>query len=229
MKEVETTNKFLPYEKFKTYGPDCMSDAELLAIMLRTGTKDMSALELAEAILQKSRSLKPGLLGLNDLSLKELMSIKGVGEVKAVKLKALFELSVRISSTTASADVEKFNQPNDIADHYMEKLRHKKTENVCVMFLDSKCRLICEKTLSTGSVNMSLISPRDIFIEALKNEAVYLILIHNHPSGDPAPSKDDIKLTKIIHKYGLEIGIKLLDHIVIGDNTYFSFNTEHLM
>ncbi|MBP5198742.1 MAG: DNA repair protein RadC [Lachnospiraceae bacterium] len=229
MREPETTNNFLPYEKFQTYGPETMTDAELLAIILRTGTKDMSALELAETILQKSRNIRPGLLGLNDLSLKELKAIKGIGEVKAVKLKALFELAIRISSTSASANVEKFSNPREIAERFMEKLRHKKTETVICAYLDSKCQLIAEKTLSTGSVNMSLISPRDIFIEALKNDAVFLILVHNHPSGDPSPSRDDIKFTRIVHKYGTDIGIKLLDHIVIGDNKYFSFNAEKLM
>ncbi len=215
----------LPYERFLRFGPENLTEAELLAIIIRTGTKESSALQLAERVLQLTRYPKEGLLGLHDLTLEELKSVKGIGEVKAIKLKCIAELSKRISTASASEGIC-FQTSAQVAACYMEQLRHRATECVILLCLDTKCRLIRETKLSEGSVRMSLISPREIFLEAFEAKAVNILLIHNHPSGDPTPSTSDIKLTDIVREMGDKMGIPLLDHIIIGDNIYISFKEK---
>lgn len=219
-KQVQVAD--LPYEKFTKYGAEALTERELLAIILRTGTKDRSATELAGEVLSLAKPPREGLLGLYDVTLEELMEIKGIGFVKAVKLKCLTELSMRISKSSAREGLL-FNSPDLVAQYFMEALRHKDTECVVVVSLDAKGRMIEEKKLSDGSVRMSLISPRQIFLEALHAKAVNIILVHNHPSGDPTPSRYDKELTQNLYKLGEMMDILLLDHIIIGDNSYFSF------
>ncbi len=212
----------MPYERFLRFGPESLTEAELLAVILRTGTKDKSALELAGEVLRKGRYPREGLLGLFEILLEELMRIKGIGQVKAVKLKALAELAKRMHEATASKGLE-FRSPGSVAEYYMEKLRHLRTECVYVLSLDSKGQLIGERKLSDGSVKMSLISPREIFMEALQRQAVHIVLLHNHPSGDPTPSVSDKEATRNVQALGKLMDIPLLDHIIIGDNRYSSF------
>lgn len=212
----------LPYERFLRFGPENLTEAELLAIIIRTGTKEKSALELAEQVLSLARYPKEGLLGLYDATLDELQGIRGIGEVKAVKLKCLAELSMRMSMAKASEGLN-FTSSGQVAAYFMEKLRHRETECVILVCLDAKGQMICERKLSEGSVNMSLISPREIFLAALESRAVNILLVHNHPSGDPTPSNADIALTDNVREAGNQMGIPLLDHIVIGDNRYVSF------
>ena len=212
----------LPYEKFIKYGPQSLTESELLAIILRTGTKDKNALELAEEILSLSQTNRTGLLGLYDLTMEKLMSVKGIGKVKAVKIQCIAELAMRINSASAKSGLI-IHKPSTVADYFMEKLRHRKKECVVIACLDAKGQLIKEIDLSSGSVNMSLISPRDVFLEALRFEAVNIILVHNHPSGDPTPSKADLELTQNVKELGEKMDIPLLDHIIIGDNRYTSF------
>lgn len=212
----------MPYERFLRFGPESLTEAELLAIIIRTGTKEKSALQLAEQVLKLARYPREGLLGLHDVTLAELQQIKGIGEVKAVKLKCIAELSMRMSMATAS-EGERFNSSGQVAAFFMEKLRHKETECVVLLCMDSGGRLLREKRLSEGSVRMSLISAREIFLEALDAKAVNIILVHNHPSGDPTPSQTDIMLTNNVREMGNMLMIPLLDHIVIGDNCYVSF------
>lgn len=218
----EQTNQELPYERFLRFGPECLTEAELLAIILRTGTKDCNAVELAEQVLALGRYPREGLLGLHELTLEELMAVKGIGEVKAIKLKSLTELAMRISRATAKKGLE-FHSPATVAAYFMEKLRHRDTECVYLLCLDSKGQLICEKKISDGSVRMSLISPREIFLQALQNKAVHIMLVHNHPSGDPTPSSTDVEITRNVKELGDKMDIPLLDHIIIGDNRYSSF------
>ncbi|MBE5865971.1 MAG: JAB domain-containing protein [Lachnospiraceae bacterium] len=218
-KKQQTTD--MPYEKFEQFGAEALTEAELLAIILRTGTKDKSAVELAGEVLRLSKPPREGLLGLYDVTLKELMEIKGIGFVKAVKLKCLTELSMRISRSSAKEGLV-FNSPDLVAQYFMETLRHRDTECVIVVCLDAKGRMIGEKKLSDGSVRMSLISPRQIFLEALHAKAVNIILVHNHPSGDPTPSRYDKEITSNLHELGEMMDILLLDHIIIGDNSYAS-------
>lgn len=212
----------LPYERFLRFGPENLTEAELLAIIIRTGTKEKSALQLAEQVLRLAKYPREGLLGLHAVTLEELESIKGIGEVKAVKLKCIAELSKRISSASASAGIQ-FNSSAQVAAWFMERLRHRDTECVFLLCLDAKCQLIREKKLSEGSVRMSLISAREIFLEALEAKAVNILLIHNHPNGDPTPSKSDLEVTFNVREMGDKMDIPLLDHIIIGDNVYVSF------
>ncbi len=215
----------MPYERFLRFGAENLTDRELLAIILRTGTKDVNALELAGQVLSLAKHPREGLLGLYDVTLEELMQIKGIGMVKAVKLKSLTELSMRISRATAKEGLL-FTCSSAVAEYFMEKLRHRETECVILVCLDGKGQMIAEKKLSDGSVKMSLISPREIFMEALKCRAVNIILVHNHPSGDPTPSRADRELTKNLLELGKKMDIPLLDHIIIGDNRYTSFKEE---
>ncbi|MCR4597928.1 MAG: DNA repair protein RadC [Acetatifactor sp.] len=220
--QKEMQNQELPYEKFLRFGPESLTEGELLAIVLRTGTQDKSALELAKEVLSLGKYPKTGLLGLHDVTLGELKKIKGIGEVKAVKLKSLTELAMRFSRAKAEQGMN-LRDPESIARYFMEKLRHRKTENLYLLCVDSKCQVISEKKISEGSVNRTLISPREIFIEALRVEAVNMFLVHNHPSGDPTPSAMDEEVTKTVARLGVEMCIPLLDHVIIGDNNYYSF------
>lgn len=226
--EHQCKSENLPYEKFLNLGPQSLTESELLAIILRTGTRNKSALQLAEEILSLSDSRKGGLLGLYDIPLEKLMEIKGMGEVKAVKVKCLTELSARISTSRAKEGIV-VNKPETVARYYMERLRHRKTECVIVVCLDSKGEILHDSMISTGSVKMSVISPREVFIEALKHEAVNLLLVHNHPSGDPRPSQCDMDVTENLAQMGKQLDIPLLDHIVIGDNRYVSFKETGLL
>ncbi len=214
-----------PYEKFLRFGPESLTEGELLAIILRTGTPDHSALDLANQVLGLAKYPRTGLLGLYDVSLEELMGIKGIGQVKAVKLKSLAELSMRFARAKAQRGLN-VKDPATIAEYFMEKLRHLKTECVYLVCLDAKGQLISERKLSDGSVNMALIPPREIFMAALESRAVNLILVHNHPSGNPSPSAQDRELTGAVSSMGKVLGIPLLDHVIIGDNTYYSFRNE---
>lgn len=212
----------LPYEKFVTLGPENMSESELLAIIIRTGTKDKSALDISKEVLSLGEYPRQGILGLYDLSLDRLSEIKGVGPVKAVKLKALTELSMRFHKASA---ISTFcaKSPESVANYFMEDLRHLPNETVVLVCLDTKANMISHLKVSEGSVNRCLISPRTIFLEALNKKAVFIILLHNHPSGDPTPSVEDINLTKDVYNASKMLDILLLDHIIIGDNRYFSF------
>ena len=212
-------NSLLPYEKFMQYGPQAMSEAELLAIIIRTGTKEKNSLQIGEQIL----SLRgEGILGLCNLTLGELRNVDGIGEVKAVKLKCIAELSRRIWICHTREKLD-FSRPATVAAYYMETLRHASKEQVVLLSLNSKCELVKETVLSIGTVNASLVSPRELFLQALEDHAVTVILLHNHPSGDPTPSKDDYELTKRLRKAGELLQIPLLDHIIIGDQCYTSF------
>ena len=162
------------------------------------------------------------------MSLSELCSVQGIGMVKAVKLKCIAELSMRLSRAVAKEGLI-VNNPRTISRYYMEALRHRETECVVLACLDTKGELIGEKMISQGSVKMSLVSPREIFMEALRLEAVNIILLHNHPSGDPNPSDCDVSLTEKLLDAGKQLDIPLLDHIIIGDNKYFSFKEANLI
>jgi len=212
----------LPYERFLRFGPESLTESELLAIIIRTGTREKSALELAEEVLKMAHYPKEGLLGLHDLSLEELMSVKGIGQVKAVKLKCLAELSGRISAAKAKEGLN-FSTSGQVAAYFMERMRHRQTECVMLACLDAKGQLLGERKLTEGTVRMSLISPREIFLAALECKAVNVILVHNHPSGDSTPSEADWELTMNVRSLGEQMDILLLDHIIIGDQNYFSF------
>ena len=159
------------------------------------------------------------------LSYEELVSINGIGRVKAMCIGCIVELSRRMSMQSRR-EVLRLNDPHSIADYYMEKFRHLENETVFIAIVDNKCRLLKELTLTIGTVNSSILSTRDVFMCALKNKASGIIVIHNHPSGDPSPSNDDRKITSKLKSAGELMDIPLIDHIIIGDRAYFSFKDK---
>ena len=206
-----------------------LSDSELLAVILRSGVPGNNSLALANQILSLTKDTSyPGLLGLMHMSLPDLMKVNGIGKVKAIQLKCIGELSKRMASAVARPGLS-FNDPITIAKYYMEHLRHEEQEVLIVMLLDGKNHLIGEQTLSRGTVNATLITPREVFLEAMKFHAVSVILVHNHPSGDPTPSDDDVKITERVYRSGELLGVRLLDHVVIGDHKYVSFRELGLL
>ncbi|MBQ4560155.1 MAG: DNA repair protein RadC [Tyzzerella sp.] len=217
----------LPYEKCLAQGADFLSNTELLAVLLRTGTKGSNVLELADYILSSSCG-DSGILNIHNCTLEKLKSIRGIGNVKAVQILCLSELAKRLAKATAKEGLI-FSLPSTIANYYMEEMRHQKQEHMKLLMLNSKSKLLGEKDVSKGTVNASLVSPRELFIEALEKQAVAIILIHNHPSGDTTPSENDILLTKRVQEAGKLIGIELLDHIIIGNNCYMSFAEAELL
>ena len=228
MKMKELPNSSRPYERCMQEGAEHLTDAELLSIILRTGSKGESSLELAERILALNYPSE-GILGLLHLSLPQLMSVKGIGKVKGIQLMCIGELSRRIWKKKQLERTIRFEEPEQVAAYYQEDLRHMEQEQFFLMMFNTRQMLIGERMMSKGTVNASLAGTREIFIEALRYQAVSLILVHNHPSGDPEPSKEDILLTERVRKAGELMGIRLLDHIVIGDSAYVSMKERGLL
>ena len=226
LKEVYAPEE-LPYDKFLRLGAENLSDAELLAIMLRTGTKDKTPIELGRDIL-KLAGERFGLLGLHHFDVKELTQIPGIGEVKAVQLLCIAEIAKRTANMSAKTELC-FDKPETVASYYMEQLRHKTTEHLTLVLLDNRKNILNETVISVGTSNATLVSPREIGIRALRFEAAYMMLLHNHPSGDPTPSRQDILVTRKIKEVSDLVEIPLLDHIIIGDNRYTSFNQKGLL
>lgn len=220
MKEMLAEER--PYEKCERFGAGSLTDIELLAVLLRTGTKGENSLELARRLLYPGDgAARKGETHLQDWTKDDLLRIHGIGKVKAIQILCLCELSKRMSQLSAREELD-FSKPGTIAEYYMEDMRHRKQEYMKLLMLNSKSRFIGETDVSKGTINMSVVSPRELFIEALQKNAVYIILLHNHPSGDPSPSRDDILVTRRVKEAGELIGIELLDHIIIGDNCYVS-------
>ena len=224
MKEIPDMER--PYEKCESRGAESLSDAELLAVLLRTGTRGENALELSKRILYHTGD--HGILSIHQFSRERLMQIKGVGRVKAIQISCISELAKRLARTSAQ-DLLCFQNPDTIAKYYMEDLRHEKQEHMKLLMLNTKSKLIGETEISKGTVNASLITPRELFIEALQKNAVSIIIMHNNPSGDPTPSREDQLTTRRIKEAGALIGIDLLDHIIIGNNCFISFRKEGLL
>ena len=217
----------LPYDKFLRLGAGSLSDAELLAVMLRAGTRELTPIDLGREVL-KLAGERWGFLGLHHFTVKDLMQISGIGEVKAVQLLCVAEIARRISHMQAKEALT-FDQPKTVADYYMESMRHRTTEQLLVVLLDIKKRRIGEHVISVGTSNATLISPREIFICAMREEASFIVILHNHPSGDPTPSRQDLQVTQKIKEVSDLVEIPLLDHIIIGDKRYTSFNQKGLL
>ncbi|MFD1955369.1 DNA repair protein RadC [Paenibacillus thailandensis] len=210
-----------PRERMMRYGAEALSHSELIAILLRTGTKRESAVHLASRILKEAGSLH----NLVDMSLNELVAIRGIGPAKAVQLRAGIELGRRVSRSGSGKPVT-VRKPQDAADCVMEDLRLLKKEHFVCLFLNTKNHIIARETLSIGTLNASLVHPREVFRAAIKHNSASLICVHNHPSGDPTPSAEDIGLTKRLMEAGELVGIEVLDHLVIGDGRFVSLK-EH--
>ena len=213
-----------PYEKCERYGAENLTDVELLAVLLRSGTHGENSIQLARKLLHTDFGGE-GVLSLHQWTRERLMKVKGIGKVKATQILCLSELSRRMAKAAAS-DRLNFSAPETIANYYMEDMRHKKREVLRLLLLNAKARLIGESDISTGTVDMALISPRELFVEALQRSAVFIILLHNHPSGDPTPSREDVLITRRVLEAGRLIGVELLDHIVIGDNCFVSMREK---
>lgn len=213
----------MPYEVVKEYGVEELDDKELLAVFIRTGTREQNAVEVADRVLNSFP--ERNLLGLCHIPWKELMKIPGIGEVKAIKLKCLAELARRISRMEARKGL-KFDQPGTIWQYYKESLRHEEREKVILIMLDQKLQMLSDAVLSIGTVRESIVSPRELFLLALKEKAVQIMLVHNHPSGDPTPSRADLAITRRVQMLGAMMEIPLTDHIIIGDKTYCSLREK---
>lgn len=223
---MKQTRQEMPYERFLEKGADSLSDAELLAIIIRSGIQGESSLEIAKQILNLCE--KEDLTGLYRLQYTDLIAVRGIGKVKAIKILCISEFCRRISKKRSGHSCV-FTTPEQIADYYMQDLRHLEKEKVILLLFDGKNRLIDEVELSVGTANSSPVSNREIFKEALRKNAVYIILLHNHPSGDSTPSTQDIKTTKKLYEAAQLMNIPLLDHIIIGDCEYTSFKDKALI
>ncbi|MFC3750629.1 DNA repair protein RadC [Paenibacillus sp. GCM10012306] len=210
-----------PRERMMHYGAESLSQAELLAILLRTGTHQESAIHVAQRIL----SQVGGLRQLADLSIKEMTEIKGIGPAKAVQLKAGIELGRRMANSRLTEPVI-IRSPQDAAEILTEQLRYLQKEHFVCLFLNTKNHVIAQETLSMGSLNASIVHPREVFRAAIKCSSASIICAHNHPSGDPTPSPEDIALTGRLLRAGEIVGIDVLDHLIIGDKGFVSLKEK---
>lgn len=225
IKDLPEQNR--PRERFIKHGPEALSDAELFAIILRTGTRDKKDVEGENVIDMSNRLIKEhGLDKLFDCSLKELQQIKGIGPSKAMQLLAMAELGKRHSQ--AKNPIRKISNAKDVFDLFHDRLKDKKQEHFYVLMLNTQNNIIGEQLISKGILDASIVHPREVFKPAIKNSASKIILIHNHPSGDPTPSQEDLEITKKITEAGEELGIKVLDHVIVGNEGYWSWKEKTL-
>lgn len=206
-----------PRERFLKYSSDVIQTHELIAIILRTGTKNESVIELSRRLFYQYDDLKE----LSNASITDLMEIRGIGESKAITLKAAFELGKRAHMMNFERKV-KLTNPEKIYLFSKDQLELKTQEHLVGLYLNTKGELIKKKTLFIGSLNSSVIHPREIFKYAVIHSAASMVLVHNHPSGDPTPSQADIDVTRMIHRNSLMMDILLLDHLIIGRDKYYS-------
>ena len=205
-----------PYEKLEKYGEQALSNAELLAIIIKTGTKDETSVSLAQKILNLEKTKQNNLRFLQEISIGELQSIKGIGKVKALQIKALAELTKRMSKPININKIQ-IKSSKDIAELLMEEMRYEKREIVKLVILNIKNIILKIIDVSTGGTNFAILEPKNVLIEPIKMQAPKIILVHNHPSGNPMPSREDYETTEKIKICSKIMGIELLDHIVIGD------------
>lgn len=213
-----------PRERLVKYGPGSLSNSDLLAIILRVGTQEYSAIGLAEHILGRFE----GLRGVATASIDELSEIRGLGTAKATQIQAMVELGKRLAATVGESRAV-IRSPQDAADLLMPGLRHESQEHFTALLLNTKNEVLKQKTISVGSLNASVVTPRELFREAISANSAAVVIAHNHPSGDPTPSRDDIDVTKRLTQAGQMIGIDVLDHIVIGDGRWVSMKERGLM
>lgn len=211
-----------PRERMLQHGAQALSNAELLAILLRTGTARESALTLAQRLLAEAE----GLDGLMRLSLTELMQIKGIGLAKAVQIKAGLELGRRVARQRRLQEPVIIRTPHDVASYMMEEMRHLTQEHFVVLFLNTKSHVLGHETIFVGSLNASIVHPREVFQAAIRRNCASIICLHNHPSGDPQPSREDVDVTRRLVEAGKILGIDVLDHVIIGDGRFASLKEK---
>lgn len=213
-----------PQEKLYRYGVETLTNAELLALILRNGNKEENIVDLCSRIIKTAG----GLNGLLSFNAEDYMELKGIKHAKAAQLLALTEISKRFKAYK-SGEEYKITQPRDAADLVMENMRYLKQEVLKVILLNTKNMVVLEKEISKGSLNSSIVHPRDVFYEAVKRGCASIIVCHNHPSGDPSPSSEDINITKRLKECGKLLGIDLIDHIIIGNGNYVSLKEKGIL
>lgn len=216
-----------PRERLQRHGASVLSDAELLAVLIRTGTRTESALMLAQRIL-KGDGAKSGLAYVVDASIEELSKIKGIGAAKSVQIKAAVELGRRISSFNRREQTA-ITGPRDIKHLLMDEMRFLEKEHFKAVLLNIKNHVISIEDISVGSLNTSIVHPREVFKPAIRRSSASIILVHNHPSGDPTPSREDIEVTQRLVESGKILGISVLDHVIIGNGSIVSLKEEGIM
>ncbi|RJQ30552.1 MAG: JAB domain-containing protein [Peptococcaceae bacterium] len=220
----ELPEELRPRERLLKEGVKALSDIELLAILLRTGSQEATAVELASILMARFQ----GLRFLLDASIEELSAVKGVGLAKASQIKAALELGKRLA-LIPSGSRPVIKTPADAAGLLMEEMRHYDREHFRALLLNTKNQVLYQDEVSIGTLNSSAVHPRELFRNAIKRSAAAIILIHNHPSGDPTPSREDLDVTKRLTEAGKIIGIEVLDHIIIGDKKYKSLKASGLI
>lgn len=210
-----------PRERFIKHGPESLSNHELIAILIQTGSKNESVLTLANRLLAHF----DGLRLLKDASLDELKTLNGIGTAKAIQLLAAIELGRRVSNL-AYSDRYCVRSPEDAAKYMMNEMRFLSQEHFVCLYLNTKNQVMHKQTIFIGSLNASIVHPREVYKEAFRRSAASIICLHNHPSGDPSPSREDIEVTKRLVECGKIIGIDLLDHIIIGENKFVSLKEK---
>ncbi|MBE4908144.1 DNA repair protein RadC [Bacillus luteolus] len=210
-----------PRERLLSEGSSNLSNQELLAILLRTGTKKESVLQLSNRLLNHFEGLRL----LKDATVEEITAIKGIGQVKAVQIMASIELGRRIGRLQYE-DRYVIRSPEDGAKYVMDDMRFLSQEHFVCLYLNTKNQVLHRQTIFIGSLNASIVHPREVYKEAFRRSAASIICIHNHPSGDPAPSREDIEVTKRLAECGKILGIELLDHLIIGEHKYVSLKEK---
>jgi DNA repair protein RadC len=215
-----------PREKLLNHGASELSDTDLLAIVLRNGNGSTgeSAVDHARELLKRFKDLK----GIDDASIADLTSVKGIGPAKAAEIKASLELARRLGGAKWQAG-EPLRSAEDVFRHFHEYLAGQKREVFYVVLLNNKNRKIREVKISEGSLTASLVHPREVYNPVIRDSAAAVIFVHNHPSGDPAPSPEDIEITRRLKEVGEVMGVRVLDHVVIGHERYFSFSDRGLL
>lgn len=219
MRELPLSER--PYEKLEMYGEATLSNAELIAIIIKSGTKDESSVGIAQKVLALEKNEENNLRFLQNISLEELMKIKGIGKVKAIQLKAVVELTKRMSKPFDISKIQ-INSPKDVAELLIDEMRYEEREIVKAIILNTKNMILKIVDICFGGTNSAVLKPKDILQEAIKQGAPKIILVHNHPSGDPTPSNSDFEFTKRLIEASKIVGVELLDHVIIGDYGYRS-------
>lgn len=220
-----------PQEKLIKFGPDYLSNAELLALIIRTGNrKGDSAIDTATKVLRSLRTANDsnGLNSLKNANLSNLMEVDGIGEAKAAMILAAVQLGIRLAVSSNGTKI-RVTSPSIAANYVLSEMSVLEQEHFRIMTLNTKKEINFIREISKGTINMTIVHAREVFRAAISDNAHSIILLHNHPTGDPSPSKEDIGLTKNLIEASKIIGIDILDHIIIGDNRYFSFLEEGLL
>ncbi len=213
-----------PRERMERLGPEALSNRDLLAVLLRTGTRRASALQVADELMVRFPSIRE----LAEASVEELATVRGIGRAKAIHILAALELAKRLQDHRVS-ELDLISSPGDAADIVMEDMRRLDREHFVILMLNTKHRVMAKKVVSIGHLNASLVHPRELFKDVIRRSSAAVILVHNHPSGDPTPSEEDLAVTRRLAEAGKLLGISVLDHIIVGEHRYVSLREQGLL